>query len=75
MVLFQFFLMIKSNALLAEDVGEAIMSNTPVFVVSAGAQMLKVPSMDAQRVSGTGIIHILIILITLMDHSSAGGIS
>ena len=67
--------MIKSNALHAEDVGEAIMSSTPVFVVSAGTQMLKVPSTDVQRASGTGIMHILIILITLTDHSSAGGIS
>ena len=73
--MFQFFLMIKSNALHAEDVGEAIMSNTPVFVVSAGTQMLKVPSTDVQRASGTGIMHTLIILITLTDHSSAGGIS
>ena len=73
--MFQFFRMIKPSVLHAKDVGEAIMSNTPVFVVSAGTQMLKVPSTDAQRVSGIGIIHILIILITLTDHSSAGGIS
>ena len=73
MVIFLLFQTTKLHALHANDVGEAIASNTPVFVVSADILMLKALNMDVQHVNAIYITAILIILFTLTDHSSVDG--